>query len=203
MRILFDEFGTQLRMEGDDHLVLYVPCEPAGKYGVEKRLTDVERERYELEGDTIIREIAARVRHDFQQELSNEQKKSLEISNEGDKAFIFQTQLRTRFGEWQSHAYDTQWKDVKGTLLMGTNVVGKVIATARFGVFVDLGMAFPALILLPNLRDARLYKPYSEDEFPPMGSSIDGTVVGFSDCEREIMLFQEKTAESEADSPVH
>jgi hypothetical protein len=61
--ILFDEYGTQLRQEGDE-LVLNVLCGRVGQYGVEFSLNDAECERYHREGDSFVRDLAGRVRQD-------------------------------------------------------------------------------------------------------------------------------------------
>jgi hypothetical protein len=59
--ILFEEYGTQLRLEGDE-LVLGVLCGGIGQFGVELVLNDSERERYKREGDAFIIELANLIR---------------------------------------------------------------------------------------------------------------------------------------------
>ena len=59
--ILFHEYGTQLRLEGND-LVLNVLCGTVGQFGVELVLSESECERYKREGDPFIRELANLIR---------------------------------------------------------------------------------------------------------------------------------------------
>ena len=61
--ILFHEYGTQLRAEGDE-LILDVLCGRVGQFGVEFALNELERERYRREGDPFIQSLADAVRRD-------------------------------------------------------------------------------------------------------------------------------------------
>lgn len=62
MEIIFHEYGLQLRLEGDDQLVLNVLCGRIGEYGVEFPLSESEREGYKLGGDAYLKSLAAEVR---------------------------------------------------------------------------------------------------------------------------------------------
>lgn len=62
MRILFHEYGLQLRLEDDDRLVLDVLCGGVAEFGVEFALNDEERNAYKSRGDSFVRELAALVR---------------------------------------------------------------------------------------------------------------------------------------------
>jgi hypothetical protein len=64
VKILFHEYGTQLRLEEDDSLVLNVLCGRVFEYGVEFALNESERERYKADGDTFVKDLARRVLHD-------------------------------------------------------------------------------------------------------------------------------------------
>jgi hypothetical protein len=64
MRILFHEYGTQLRLEDDGRLVLDVLCGRVFQYGVEFSLNDSEREQYKIAGDSFIKELAQKVLND-------------------------------------------------------------------------------------------------------------------------------------------
>ncbi len=61
--ILFHEYGTQLRAEGDE-LILNVLCGGVGQFGVEFALNEPERERYRRDGDSFIQDLAGAVRRD-------------------------------------------------------------------------------------------------------------------------------------------
>lgn len=60
---LFGEYGTSLRLEGND-LVLNVLCGTVGQFGVEIVLNEAEREKYKREGDSFIVELANLVLRD-------------------------------------------------------------------------------------------------------------------------------------------
>ena len=51
-RILFHEYGTQLRVAADDALILNVLCGRVGEFGVEFPLNEQEREEYRRCGET-------------------------------------------------------------------------------------------------------------------------------------------------------
>ena len=60
-KILFQQYGTQLRLENDE-LVLNVLCGSIGQFGVEFALDAVEREAYKIRGDDYIKELDALVK---------------------------------------------------------------------------------------------------------------------------------------------
>jgi hypothetical protein len=62
-RILFHEYGLQLRLGEDDRLMLNVLCGRVGGYGVEFPLNDGERENYRCEGDCYLQELGREVRN--------------------------------------------------------------------------------------------------------------------------------------------
>ncbi len=63
-RVIFHEYGTELRQEGDDSLVLNVLCGRVAEFGVEFALNESEREGYRQGGDGFLKELAANVRQD-------------------------------------------------------------------------------------------------------------------------------------------
>jgi hypothetical protein len=62
MEVLFYEYGTVLRLEDDDRLVLNVLCGRVGQYGVEFTLDNSEIEAYKRNGDSFVKELEERVR---------------------------------------------------------------------------------------------------------------------------------------------
>ena len=62
MRVIFQEYGTQLSLDKDDRLVLSVLCGRVGQYGVDFALNDQEREQYKTEGDSFVKRLALQVR---------------------------------------------------------------------------------------------------------------------------------------------
>lgn len=65
-RILFHEYGTQLRMGSDDSLVLNVLCGQIAEFGVEFPLNDEERRAYKQDGDAFIKELSRLVQGNWQ-----------------------------------------------------------------------------------------------------------------------------------------
>ncbi|HTV47307.1 MAG TPA: hypothetical protein VMG59_02580 [Phycisphaerae bacterium] len=65
-RILFQEYGTQLRLGDDDQLILNVLCGRIGEFGVEFSLNSAEREEYKKRGDIFIQELSRKVQHNWQ-----------------------------------------------------------------------------------------------------------------------------------------
>lgn len=65
-RIVFREYGTELRAETDGSLVLDVLCGSVGQFGVEFALNTDERSEYQRRGDVFIRELSQTVRLDWE-----------------------------------------------------------------------------------------------------------------------------------------
>ena len=65
-RILFREYGTQLRIAANDALILNVLCGRVAEFGVEFSLNDHEREEYHRRGDAFVRELSRLVQRDWQ-----------------------------------------------------------------------------------------------------------------------------------------
>jgi hypothetical protein len=62
-RVLYHEYGIQLREDGEGRLVLNVLCGRVGQYGVEFALDEREREGYKRSGDEFIKDLAWKVAH--------------------------------------------------------------------------------------------------------------------------------------------
>ncbi len=61
-RILFHEYGMQLRTGEGDALIFNVLCGRVGQYGVEFQLNAEERDGYKREGDAFLRKLDLAVR---------------------------------------------------------------------------------------------------------------------------------------------
>ena len=88
--------------------------------------------------------------------------------------------LQTRFPNWLSNAAHPNWPAVKASLSVGQQVSGVVIARTPFGVWLDIGVAFPALLLVPDMRDARKRRIAFED-YPQKGDSVQGCIKALGD----------------------
>jgi hypothetical protein len=60
-KVLYHEYGLQLRMEADDRLILNVGCGRILQYGVEFPLDSEEYRQYKREGDQFLKELAVKV----------------------------------------------------------------------------------------------------------------------------------------------
>ncbi|MEZ6048764.1 MAG: S1 RNA-binding domain-containing protein [Planctomycetaceae bacterium] len=90
------------------------------------------------------------------------------------------------FGDYMTEQRTEEWESVKAELQIGQLVSGTVVARRPFGVFVDIGAGFPALVLVVNLKDART-TPYSSiDMYPQIGDHINARVNAFVDHNRQI-----------------
>jgi hypothetical protein len=65
-RILFNEYGTQLRYGDDDRFILNVLCGRVGQFGVEFQLNEVESAEYRKRGDSFVQELAKNVRENWE-----------------------------------------------------------------------------------------------------------------------------------------
>ena len=94
--------------------------------------------------------------------------------------------LREHFGDFESPAAAAEWKHVKASIALGQSVAGIVVKSYPFGVFVDIGVRFPALLLITRFEGSR-NAPLSN---PPLGSAIQARVCVYADCDRQIGLTQ-------------
>ena len=62
-RVLFHEYGLELREGENDSLILSVLCGGIGEYDVEFTLNHQERAEYDRDGEFFLHKIAADVRH--------------------------------------------------------------------------------------------------------------------------------------------
>jgi ribosomal protein S1 len=77
------------------------------------------------------------------------------------------------------------WKRIRDELSIGNNVMGTVICRRPFGVFLDIGygVGAPALLLVPEFKDARI-RQITFDDFPLVGDSVTAWVINidFDNC---------------------
>ncbi|MGE3407532.1 MAG: hypothetical protein AB7I37_12005 [Pirellulales bacterium] len=99
-------------------------------------------------------------------------------------------ELRACFGDYESDERSQAWQDIKSSLQVGSLVSGRVVARRAFGVFVDIGLGFPALILVVKLNDAEKAPYTSMEMYPAIGDTVEGRVCAFADHNRQIGLSQ-------------
>ena len=93
------------------------------------------------------------------------------------------------FGDHLSPAKADEWAAVQARLGVGEAVRGPVIAHRPFGVFVDIGAGFPALLEVIQFGDAH-ERRYSFEDYPAVGETITARVVEFNNRNRQIGLTQ-------------
>ncbi|MEM6260433.1 MAG: hypothetical protein AAGI37_19335 [Planctomycetota bacterium] len=84
--------------------------------------------------------------------------------------------LKAAFPDWRKESGLRRWPEVLRELSVGQAITGKVVARAPFGVWLDIGVSFPALLLVPNMKDAKSRR-ISFDEYPVLGGQVSGRIV--------------------------
>ena len=72
------------------------------------------------------------------------------------------------------------WEQFKREHPPGSTMTGTVAHVARFGVFVDLGVPFTALLEVPNIAPVEKRKSYPED-YPKVGDVITVVIGHYGD----------------------
>jgi small subunit ribosomal protein S1 len=88
--------------------------------------------------------------------------------------------IRAHFPDWETPGALARWPEVRTRLRVGQAVRGTVIARAPFGVWLDIGVGFPALLLVPEMREAKLRRIPFED-YPPTGAQIEACINALGD----------------------
>jgi ribosomal protein S1 len=96
--------------------------------------------------------------------------------------------IRARFPDWGNDVARARWPNTRARLVVGQTVRGEVIARAPFGVWVDIAVGHPALLLVPEMADAR-FRPIQFAEYPALGAMVEARIVSLGD-RAEIRLTQ-------------
>jgi ribosomal protein S1 len=73
----------------------------------------------------------------------------------------------------EATSYD--WRTFAESVRIGDRVTGRVIAQKDYGVFLDFGMPFPALVEVVQLHKSRM--PIDTATLPDIGSTLVGQVI--------------------------
>jgi ribosomal protein S1 len=96
--------------------------------------------------------------------------------------------LNRFFPDYRLPVADAAWLSSKQRFAVRSVVCGTIVVRYPFGVFVDIGVGFPALLLIDRFRDA---KPRTTPaDFPPVGSLTEAKIWGWNDRDRAIVLTQ-------------
>lgn len=104
-------------------------------------------------------------------------------------AIKWSDEVRRYFGDVTSADRVSDWERAKQAFPVGSKVSGRVVLKAPFGVWLDVGAGFPALLLITQLATF-----YSHDTYwksgPQLGETMDVTVLGFNEPARALGLTQ-------------
>jgi len=87
----------------------------------------------------------------------------------------WRTDVRRRIPDWSTDEALKRWPTVKKQLHIGQGISGEVIARAPFGVWLDIGVTFPALLIVPNMEGAKVRR-IAFDDYPSKGTFLDGRI---------------------------
>lgn len=93
------------------------------------------------------------------------------------------------FGDYQSPAMEGAWELLKSNYPVESSVVGKVVARSQFGVWVDLGFPFPALLEVIVIEGMGP-DIYQKDEYCQIGEEVRARISHYVDSRRQIYLKQ-------------
>lgn len=94
--------------------------------------------------------------------------------------------LRPIFGEYWKPDRKTEWEQVVGSLKTGDSLTGQVVAHFDYGVVLDVGLGFPAI-----LTKLRFHTPFAEN--PPIGAEVTARIDEICHANRELHLTQGRT----------
>ncbi len=98
--------------------------------------------------------------------------------------------LGSVFGDYLGPDRELEWQSAKAGLPPGSAVSGRVVARYIFGLFVDIGVAFPAFLPITQFNPPPKRRPVVVDDYPTIGSSVVGRSVGFDEDRRQIGITQ-------------
>jgi hypothetical protein len=81
------------------------------------------------------------------------------------------------------------WDSLRQRLSIGQWVRGVVVARAGFGAWLDIGVGFPALLLLPDVAGITPER-YATGDWCPVGETLEVQVVLFNDEARKVRVAQ-------------
>jgi ribosomal protein S1 len=88
--------------------------------------------------------------------------------------------IRVVFPDWQTDAAAKRWPEIKVSLSIGQLVTGKVISRAPFGIWLDIGVNQPALLLVVNMDGANTRRITFED-YPQKGTELTARINALGD----------------------
>ncbi|MEM7456556.1 MAG: hypothetical protein AAF456_19580 [Planctomycetota bacterium] len=102
---------------------------------------------------------------------------------------LWRERIRSKFPDWGTTEALKDWSDVGNQISVGQEVSGTVISRAPFGVWLDIGLAWPALLRVVNMCSGD-FGPVSLEQYPAEGTALNGRVNAVGDA-GEIGLTQQ------------
>lgn len=97
--------------------------------------------------------------------------------------------LSQRFPHRDSATALPDWDVMKKRLAVGQSVNGEVVSKAQFGAWLDIGVGFPALLLIPNVAGLTPER-YHKDDWCPIGSTLTANIILFNDPDQVVRVGQ-------------
>ena len=91
-------------------------------------------------------------------------------------------EIRRRFPDWNTDEGLKRWPAEKEKLAVGQAVTGEVIADMSSGIWLDIGLSFPALLHFFNREDTSEGPPRMSDN-PAVGTTVDCRIRQYSNGE--------------------
>jgi transcriptional accessory protein Tex/SPT6 len=83
--------------------------------------------------------------------------------------------VRTHFPEWNVSSSCPEQPVQTAQLQCGQEITGVVVAQAPFGVWLDIGVGWPALLLVVDMKEAQIHRvPF--EQYPSIGTTITGRI---------------------------
>ena len=98
--------------------------------------------------------------------------------------------LEAVFGSYLAPDRELEWQSTKAGLPAGSRISGTVVARYIFGLFVDIGVGFPALLPITHFNPPPRRRPVVIEDYPAVGSPVTGRSVAFDEERRQIGITQ-------------
>jgi ribosomal protein S1 len=98
--------------------------------------------------------------------------------------------LEAVFGKYLAPDRELEWQSAKASLPAGSRISGTVVARYIFGLFVDIGVGFPALLPITQFDPPPRRRPVVIEDYPAVGSPVTGRSVAFDEERRQIGITQ-------------
>jgi transcriptional accessory protein Tex/SPT6 len=88
--------------------------------------------------------------------------------------------IRAVFPDWQTDTAVERWSSIRESLRVGQTVTGKVVSRAPFGVWLDIDVDQPALLLVVNMDGANTRR-ITFDDYPQIGIALTARINALGD----------------------